>query len=238
MNNIANMNIELTPPLVELKKINLYDDFPKLGTTKTTKTKKNKTQKLGKNSTIILGMPSYGVTREIENKKEQKKRIAMLKNTKLCKAVIDNTQCEKMFCSYAHTVEDLKPKHCIHSERCWNKNCEFFHDGYETPDSYIERMGYLKYLGINAKSEKTTSINTKLCSSLLKGWKNCKVDCAYAHCTDDLKPLSCNFKELCIFKDENCKFIHPEETKGEYLRRLDLLKYQGKEVLKNIKPKV
>ena len=231
MNSIANMNIK--DSLVELKKINLDDEFPKLGSVKT----KTRSKKINKTNqpTIILGMEPASYE---ESKKEQKKRFQAIKNTRLCRGVIDNTKCERLFCSYAHTLEDLKPKHCFHNERCWNKNCEFFHDGYETHDSYVERMGYGKYRGVNAKSEKVATVNTKLCSSLLKGWKNCKVDCKYAHSTDELKPTSCGFKELCIFKGENCKFIHPDETKDEYLRRLKMWQYRGKEVMKIIKPKV
>ena len=59
--------------------------------------------------------------------------------------------------------------------------------------------------------------------------------CRFAHSVDELTPKECTYGVCCRFKDsERCAFIHPQETKDQYVTRL-CLPVPKKHVEKSIK---
>lgn len=55
--------------------------------------------------------------------------------------------------------------------------------------------------------------------------KNCdRVNCNYAHNDCELRIRKCLFGNDCIYKhskNKRCKYIHPDETKESYEKRID-----------------
>lgn len=60
---------------------------------------------------------------------------------------------------------------------------------------------------------------TVMCKNILTRGKCYRKDCPFAHSQDEMKIPECIFGENCTRK-EICKFIHPDETKEEYQRRI------------------
>ena len=44
-------------------------------------------------------------------------------------------------------------------------------------------------------------------------------ECFFAHSLESLRGPSCNYQNNCHFKDTNCRFIHPDETTEDWLKR-------------------
>jgi hypothetical protein len=86
------------------------------------------------------------------------------KNTMLCNSIIKNILCDRKYCNYAHSINDLDIQKCHFGDTCRNivfkdgiytnipfnpylnsniksKKCIRIHD-YETLDNYYNRMGY------------------------------------------------------------------------------------------------
>lgn len=67
---------------------------------------------------------------------------------------------------------------------------------------------------------KSTLYKTSMCNK-----KNCNnKHCTYAHSLSELKVRKCLFGDDCIYKDSSnkmCKYIHPGETKKEYMKRVN-----------------
>ena len=59
--------------------------------------------------------------------------------TQMCKNVLDNGDCERVKCSYAHSLEQLQPRRCNYDSRCINERCMFIHSK-ENKDSFIKRI--------------------------------------------------------------------------------------------------
>ena len=70
-----------------------------------------------------------------------------LKNTRMCKFVIEKGSCPRVSCNFAHTITDLEPVECIFDGNCSYKenNCTYFHKG-ETMEEYIIKIGYKNLL--------------------------------------------------------------------------------------------
>lgn len=60
---------------------------------------------------------------------------------------------------------------------------------------------------------------TVMCKNILTKGKCYRKDCPFAHSQEEMKIPDCIFGESCTRK-EICKFIHPDETKDEYQRRI------------------
>ena len=66
-----------------------------------------------------------------------------LKNTRMCKFVIENGSCPRVTCNFAHTVSELEPVKCIFDGNCNYKEngCTYHHSG-ESLENYIIKIGY------------------------------------------------------------------------------------------------
>lgn len=60
--------------------------------------------------------------------------------TMMCRNIIENGTCNRSKCTFAHTIEQLRPVTCKFDEKCVNKKCTFIHTK-ETKDDYVKRMG-------------------------------------------------------------------------------------------------
>ena len=68
----------------------------------------------------------------------------------------------------------------------------------------------------------TTAKCTKFCSKTLSEAKcNRGNFCTFAHHIDDWSPVTCNFGIRCNRKTTNCSYIHPDETKDLYAKRIN-----------------
>jgi len=205
--------------------INSSKHFPTLGT----KLAKEKVEY----EVFTLGVTSYEETKHKENLEKRKK----LRNTSLCRNIEAGTECKFKFCNYAHSIKELNPTKCQWGLRCRKgEKCFYIHVSCETKESYVERLGLSKYVGVNTRMKKEVK-NTRLCNSIINNWKFCREDCNYAHSIIELKPIECIFKEDCKFKSDKCKYIHSKESVENYCERLGLSKYKDRviEKVKNSK---
>ena len=63
-----------------------------------------------------------------------------LEKTKLCKNIINNGLCSRKFCSYAHTIDELKDPKCVFDKNCRKSSC-FFKHSVESREEYHIRCG-------------------------------------------------------------------------------------------------
>jgi hypothetical protein len=124
--------------------------------------------------------------------------------TKLCRYI--NIGCQRDDCPYAHSIRELKVKHCLFNN-C-TSNCVFLHIN-ETIDKqeYFERM--LKHIS-------PLKPKTVICH-----YKNCKdSNCKFAHSYDRLIISNCIRNNKC--KKHCCPFRHPNENfnKDIYYKRM------------------
>jgi hypothetical protein len=61
-----------------------------------------------------------------------------LEKTKLCKNIITNGMCNRKFCSYAHSLKDLKEPKCVFDKNCRKPQCQFKHS-IESKEDYYKR---------------------------------------------------------------------------------------------------
>ncbi len=61
-------------------------------------------------------------------------------NTKMCKYY--KIGCKKKNCNFAHRIEDLKITKCIFGDKCFRKDCRFYHpnDPIPTQDELYKRQ--------------------------------------------------------------------------------------------------
>lgn len=59
--------------------------------------------------------------------------------TMMCKNILDKGECKRNKCTFAHTVEQLRPITCKFNNRCVNKKCTFIHTK-ETKEDYFKRL--------------------------------------------------------------------------------------------------
>lgn len=87
-----------------------------------------------------------------------------LEKTQMCKAIMTNRKCHKgKDCTYAHSVEELRPVICTYDENCYKFNdpecpCTFVHTG-ETRDDYIARTGEKWYADVVIPSAQAAEIS-------------------------------------------------------------------------------
>tara|TARA_B100000497_G_scaffold115402_1_gene138906 strand:- start:63 stop:2606 length:2544 start_codon:yes stop_codon:yes gene_type:complete len=89
------------------------------------------------------------------------------------------------------------------------------------------------------KFEKNNIEKYRMCTSVLNN-TTCPHGsrCRFAHSVDELTPKECTYGVCCRFKDsERCAFIHPQETKDQYVTRL-CIPVPKKPVEKSIKTTV
>ena len=66
-----------------------------------------------------------------------------LKNTRMCKFILDKGKCPRLKCNFAHTLDELETVSCLFDGNCKFKDneCTYFHEG-ETFEEYIKKIGY------------------------------------------------------------------------------------------------
>jgi len=182
-------------------------------------------------------------------KEEVKEDIKEVKEkTVICKSIKDGKECAYgNKCIYAHYLEDLIPNKCGFGDRCYrvkyntknvvrnvdNKNPCFFIHPEETIEMFAKRQG----ANPDSMKKPDPSVvykNTRMCHSVLEG-KSCEniSECTYAHQLDELRILPCMFGKDChhVINVENkyennqdsnkkCFYIHPEEEKTNYKKRV------------------
>ena len=63
---------------------------------------------------------------------------------------------------------------------------------------------------------------TKFCAHAISGTKCTKgKSCTFAHKIEDWSPVTCNFGVTCNRKNTNCGYIHPDEKKEDFARRVN-----------------
>lgn len=179
---------------------------------------------------------------KIETKEEKNSK------TIICKSIKEINQCTYgNKCIYAHYLEDLTPKDCGFGDKCYrikyntknvvrnvdNKNpCVFIHPE-ETIEMFAKRQGAKPEL-MKKPDPSVVFKNTRMCHAVLEG-KKCESisECTYAHELEELRILTCMFGKDChhvINIDNNyvnnedsikkCFYIHPEEDKANYKKRV------------------
>ena len=91
----------------------------------------------------------------------------------------------------------------------------------EDPWTFVENSKKQKP---QEKIEKNITEKYRMCTSVLKNTA-CPhgSTCRFAHNVDELTPKECTYGVCCRFKfSERCAFIHPQETKDQYVTRLCL----------------
>lgn len=83
-------------------------------------------------------------------------------------------------------------------------------DSVTLPEPDVRTLGFQQLRNI----QKETFTKTKMCK-----FRRCKKpECTFAHSIDELVPKECFFKERC--KIRTCHFLHPGETKQDYLNKI------------------
>ena len=59
-------------------------------------------------------------------------------NTLMCKSILDIGECRNKRCTYAHSIDVLKPRICKYDKKCRIKKCVFIHSN-ETKEEYCSR---------------------------------------------------------------------------------------------------
>lgn len=69
-----------------------------------------------------------------------------------------------------------------------------------------------------------TDLNmTKMCKSVYTNIRCAHGEkCSFAHTIEDLNPSKCAFGDDCRKTGDECRFIHPSETKTEYCERINV----------------
>jgi hypothetical protein len=111
-------------------------------------------------------------------------------------------------CKFAHFFSELIPSMCRADMKCGLEKCMYMHSN-ETKESYAKRMGWKDV-------EPVVNVKSMMCPHVL----NCKFGekCKYAHTMDELTPCKCRADEKCTH--DNCKYMHSNETKEGYGRRM------------------
>jgi len=80
----------------------------------------------------------------IEPYKDVRATNYKLRNTKICKFVLENKSCPRTYCNFAHSVEMIQPLSCIFDGNCDYKTngCSYFHKT-ETKEEYIKKNNLL-----------------------------------------------------------------------------------------------
>lgn len=59
--------------------------------------------------------------------------------TMMCKNILDKGECKRGKCTFAHTIDQLRPVTCKFDNKCVNKKCTFIHSK-ETKEEYFKRL--------------------------------------------------------------------------------------------------
>ena len=59
--------------------------------------------------------------------------------TMMCKNILERGECKRGKCTFAHTIDQLRPVKCKYDHKCVNKKCTFIHSK-ETKEQYFKRL--------------------------------------------------------------------------------------------------
>ena len=159
-----------------------------------------------------------------------------LKKTKMC---LDyKVGCKNERCSFAHSKEELQQVSCMFKERCRKDGCIFFHPNQKPMDKEelfksVTKGVVFRTESIKEKETVNDLTKTKMCLDYKVGCKN--EICTFAHSKEELKQVSCMFKERC--KKDGCIFFHPNQkpmdkeelfknvTKGVFFKLKEIIPY-------------
>jgi hypothetical protein len=210
------------------------EDFPSLGEFKEVKYKKVETQKDKVEKSV--------------NNSDVLNTGGLSKKSLLCKTVKNGEECPYgVKCVYAHYDDEVNPNKCNFEDSCYrikytkknivmnmdNKNpCCYLHPE-ETITMYIIRHG-IKPEKLKRPAPEIIYKYTRMCNSIIDNTSCDSGDeCTYAHTFEQLKTSNCMFGDSChhvVKTDGNysnaeqsgkkCYYLHPEETRENFKKRI------------------
>ena len=210
------------------------EDFPSLGEFKEVKSKKVETQKDKVEKSV--------------NNSDVLNTGGLSKKSLMCKTVKNGEECPYgVKCVYAHYDDEVKPNKCNFEDSCYrikytkknivmnmdNKNpCCYLHPE-ETITMYIIRHG-IKPEKLKRPAPEVIYKYTRMCNSIIDNTSCDSGDeCTYAHTFEQLKTSNCMFGDSChhVVKtdgnysnaeqsDKKCYYLHPEETRENFKKRI------------------
>lgn len=78
---------------------------------------------------------------------------------------------------------------------------------------------------------------TKMCRRIIAKGYCANPNCTFAHTCNELTPINCTYGQRCRFKAKTCLFIHPQESKIQFLQRHGYMKFTAHENSKQLVPK-
>ena len=143
---------------------------------------------------------SYCVPEKINDPIEFSKS---LEKTKICRNIARYGKCTRDVCTYAHSLDELRPKKCIFGDECKyieskTRSCRYIHPS-EDLAKYAERTGYKEPAGEHIYSpielpipmkKISTEVSTKISTKISTEVSPCKKESTYARvakCTIDEK---------------------------------------------------
>ena len=70
---------------------------------------------------------------------ELEKKVNPNMYTMMCKNILERGECKRGKCTFAHTIDQLRPVKCKYDNKCVNKKCTFIHSK-ENKDQYFKRL--------------------------------------------------------------------------------------------------
>jgi len=181
-----------------------------------------------------------------EHREEHNEKEVVHSNTKtkLCESVSTGNPCRhKNNCRFAHSLDEINIQDCPHRERCGfvknrrgvfynseGKFCRFIHPE-ETRENYFSRNEIVVKVP-ECKPAQPCKLRTKICNSILKGFRCERRHCDFAHNEEELNIRECTFSNCklvhinryCILVNTDlsnrCSFFHKGETKTSFFQRL------------------
>ena len=78
---------------------------------------------------------------------------------------------------------------------------------------------------------------TKMCRRVIAKGYCANPKCTFAHTCNELTPLDCTYGQRCRFQTKTCLFIHPQESKIQFLQRHSYMKFSAHENAEQLVPK-
>jgi len=94
---------------------------------------------------------------KLNDKKELAKR---LKNSAPCRHMTKKGVCKIKFCSFAHSMEELKAPQCFFEGDCQKLGCNSIHPG-ETREEWLGKLGYLNIFNLRVLSRPKEAPTTR-----------------------------------------------------------------------------
>lgn len=148
------------------------------------------------------------------------KKVQYPDKARPCRSLSGQTKCTRgPDCKFAHTMEEYKPIRCPMEALCGGRpGCLCLHHK-EGPVELLARLGVSFPTPFQRKPDEELR-GSKVCRQVLEKGKCFRQSCSFAHSEKEFNPVPCCRGEGCRFRQKDCAFIHPKETKAEVLRRI------------------